>query len=132
MFDIMKAGRGIKRFMNEKINTCKELLSSSQNRLVIGLVLVGAGVGFVASAYMHVPKEQRIYEKSIIICQEQINSGNYYYGNWNRCWWWIDNFRLCAYTKKEAEMLMESVTVPGGDVIQVPYKEDKLLRTKNT
>ena len=44
MFDIMKAGRGIKRFMNEKINTCKELLSSSQNRLVIGLVLVGAGV----------------------------------------------------------------------------------------
>lgn len=58
MFDIIKkAGRGIKRFMNEKIHACKEILSSAQNRLVIGLVLVGAGVGFVASAYMRVPKE---------------------------------------------------------------------------
>lgn len=58
MFDIIKkAGRGIKRFMNEKVHTCKEILSSAQNRLVIGLVLVGAGIGFVASAYMRVPKE---------------------------------------------------------------------------
>ena len=54
---LKKAGRGIKRFMNEKINTCKEILSSAQNRLVIGLVLVGAGVGFVASAYMRVPEK---------------------------------------------------------------------------
>ena len=34
----MKAGRGIKRFMNEKINTCKELLSSAKNRLIMGII----------------------------------------------------------------------------------------------
>ena len=29
MFDILqKAGRGVKKFMSEKINTCKEILSS--------------------------------------------------------------------------------------------------------
>lgn len=54
MFDILqKAGRGVKKFMSEKINTCKEILSSAQNRLIIG-----TGVGFVASAYIRVPKEQ--------------------------------------------------------------------------
>lgn len=57
MFNLIKkAGRSIKRFMDEKINTCKEILSSAQNRLVIGLVLIGTGVGFVASAYMRIPK----------------------------------------------------------------------------
>ena len=40
MFDILqKAGRGVKKFMSEKINTCKEILSSAQNRLIIGLVM---------------------------------------------------------------------------------------------
>ena len=35
MFDILqKAGRGVKKFMSEKINTCKEILSSAQNRLI--------------------------------------------------------------------------------------------------
>lgn len=59
MFDILqKAGRGVKKFMSEKINTCKEILSSAQNRLIIGLVMIGTGVGFVASAYIRVPKEQ--------------------------------------------------------------------------
>jgi hypothetical protein len=53
MFDILqKAGRGVKKF------TCKEILSSAQNRLIIGLVMIGTGVGFVASAYIRVPKEQ--------------------------------------------------------------------------
>lgn len=33
MFDILqKAGRGVKKFMSEKINTCKEILSSAQNK----------------------------------------------------------------------------------------------------
>ena len=42
MFDILqKAGRGVKKFMSEKINTCKEILSSAQNRLIIGLVMIG-------------------------------------------------------------------------------------------
>lgn len=59
MFDILqKAGRGVKKFMSEKINTCKEILSSAQNRLIIGLVMIGTGVGFVASPYIRVPKEQ--------------------------------------------------------------------------
>ena len=59
MFDILqKAGRGVKKFMSEKINTCKEILSSAQNRLIIGLVMIGTGVGFVAYAYIRVPKEQ--------------------------------------------------------------------------
>ena len=41
MFDILqKAGRGVKKFMSEKINTCKEILSSAQNRLIIGLVMI--------------------------------------------------------------------------------------------
>lgn len=54
---LRKAGRGIRRFMSEKINTCKDILSSAQNRLVLGLVMIGTGVGFVASAYIRVPKE---------------------------------------------------------------------------
>lgn len=59
MFDILRnAGRGVKKFMSEKINTCQEILSSAQNRLIIGLVMIGAGVGFVASAYIRVPKKQ--------------------------------------------------------------------------
>ena len=35
----------------------KRALLSAQNRLVLGLVMIGAGVGFVASAYIRVPKE---------------------------------------------------------------------------
>lgn len=58
MFDILqKAGRGIKKFMSEKVNACKEILSSAQNRLVIGLVMIGTGIGFVASAYIRAPKD---------------------------------------------------------------------------
>lgn len=58
MFDILqKAGRGIKKFTSEKINTCKEILLSAQNRLVIGLLMIGTGVGFVASAYIRASKE---------------------------------------------------------------------------
>lgn len=37
MFDILqKAGRGVKKFMSEKINTCKEILSSAKNRAILG------------------------------------------------------------------------------------------------
>lgn len=58
MFYILrKAGRGIRGLMSEKINTCKDILSSAQNRLVLGLVMIGTGVGFVTSAYIRVPKE---------------------------------------------------------------------------
>lgn len=58
MLDLFKrAGRGIKTVMEEKIKACTEVLSSAQNRLVVGLVMVGAGVGFIASAYMKVPTD---------------------------------------------------------------------------
>lgn len=54
---IKKVGRGIKEFMDEKIKTRKEILSSAQNRLIVGFVMVGAGVGFIASAYIRAPKD---------------------------------------------------------------------------
>ena len=34
--------KGAKRFVDKKIETCKEILSSSQNRLVIGFIILGA------------------------------------------------------------------------------------------
>lgn len=54
-----KIGKVIKKFVIDKIQTCKEVLTEAQNRLVIGLVILGAGIGigsgFIASAYLKVP-----------------------------------------------------------------------------
>ena len=64
MFDILqKAGRGVKKFMSEKINTCKEILSSAKNRAILGAIIIimmtgiGVGGGLLISAYMPMPKE---------------------------------------------------------------------------
>lgn len=61
MFDILqKAGRGVKKFMSEKINTCKEILSSAKNRAILGAIMmtgIGVGGGLLISAYMPMPKE---------------------------------------------------------------------------
>ena len=62
MFNILKkAGRGIKKFIREKINTCKEILSSAQNRAILGTIImmtgIGLGGGLLISAYMPMPKE---------------------------------------------------------------------------
>lgn len=46
----------VKKFMREKIQICTDVLSSDQNRLIIGLTFTGLGVGFIASAYLHPPK----------------------------------------------------------------------------
>ncbi|SDG64800.1 hypothetical protein [Marvinbryantia formatexigens] len=54
---LKKVGRGIKEFMDEKLRACQELLISAQNRLIIGLVMVGAGAGLIASVYIRAPKE---------------------------------------------------------------------------
>ena len=44
MFDILqKAGRSVKKFMSEKINTCKEILSSAQNRAILGAIVINLG-----------------------------------------------------------------------------------------
>ena len=55
--------KGIKRYVDEKVEACKEILSSAQNRLILGLMVIGVGVGMVglggslvASAYIHVDK----------------------------------------------------------------------------
>ena len=54
-----KIGKGIKKFVSDKIQTCKEVLTEAQNRLVIGLVILGSGIGIggglIASAYLKVP-----------------------------------------------------------------------------
>lgn len=54
-----KIGKGIRRFMEEKVQACKEILSSAENRLILGLIIFGAGIGMggglIASAYIHVP-----------------------------------------------------------------------------
>lgn len=36
------------------LRTCKEVLSSAQKRLVIGLIMIGLGGGLVASAYIRI------------------------------------------------------------------------------
>lgn len=37
------------------IKKCEEILSNEQNRLIIGLIFLGIGAGFVSSAYIRVP-----------------------------------------------------------------------------
>lgn len=55
---LRKIGKGIKKFMNDKIQACKDVLTDAQNRLVIGLIVLGAGVGIggglIASAYIRI------------------------------------------------------------------------------
>ena len=47
-------GRGIKKFVSDRIQECKEILSSAQNRLILGLILLGIGGGLVSSAFIKV------------------------------------------------------------------------------
>lgn len=49
---IKKAGRGIKDFMDEKINACKEVLSDSKNRKILGVIIMGIGLGLGGSLYV--------------------------------------------------------------------------------
>lgn len=55
---IKKGLKGVKRYMEEKVQMCKEMLRDAQNRLIVGLVILGAGVGIggglIASAYIRV------------------------------------------------------------------------------
>lgn len=57
---LSKTRKGIKKFVEEKIKACKEILSSAQNRLTLGLMIFGVGVGLggalILSAYMKVPE----------------------------------------------------------------------------
>lgn len=51
---LLKIGKGIKGSVNNKIQTCKDILSEAQNRLILGLILLGLGGGLVASAYIRI------------------------------------------------------------------------------
>lgn len=56
MLEKIKNGlKGVKRFMDKKAQMCKDILSSDKNKLAIGLVLIGAGIGLVASVYIPLP-----------------------------------------------------------------------------
>lgn len=51
---LRKFGKGIKKFVKEKVETCKEILSSAQNRLILGLIATGVGAGLIASAFIRI------------------------------------------------------------------------------
>ena len=40
--------------MNDQFLTYKEILSSAQNRLILGLIFVGLGGGLIASAFVRI------------------------------------------------------------------------------
>lgn len=49
-----RIGRRIATFMNDQFLTYKEILSSAQNRLILGLIFVGLGGGLIASAFIRI------------------------------------------------------------------------------
>ena len=55
---VLNIQKGMRKVVNDKILACKEVLSNAQNRLIIGLILFGLGVGLggglIASAYIHI------------------------------------------------------------------------------
>lgn len=48
--------KGIKKFMNEKVKICTNILSDAQNRLVLGIIITGLGGGLIASAFVKAPQ----------------------------------------------------------------------------
>ena len=57
---IRTIGKGIKKFVDDKVKAVKEILSSAKNRLITGLIILGIGIGLggglIASAYINVPE----------------------------------------------------------------------------
>jgi hypothetical protein len=53
---IHNIGKGIKKIVDDKIQAVRIVLSSAQNRLIMGLIIFGLGVGLggglIASAYL--------------------------------------------------------------------------------
>lgn len=50
---LRKIGKGIKKFVSEKVQVCKEILSSDKNRKVLGIIVTSIGIGLFASGYIH-------------------------------------------------------------------------------
>ena len=56
MFKKIKSGlKGVKQFMDKKIEACKEIFSNRENRLTAGIVLGGLSMGLIISAYVTLP-----------------------------------------------------------------------------
>ena len=47
------------------------MLSSAQNRLIVGLVMIGAGLGFIASACLKEPTRQHLTREKYIPFYEE-------------------------------------------------------------
>lgn len=46
---IKKGLKGVKRYMDEKVQMCREILAGDKNKLTLGLIMIGVGVAVVAS-----------------------------------------------------------------------------------
>lgn len=56
MFDKIKKGfKEVKRYMDKKVQMCKDVLSSRTNRAIAGMILGGLSIGLIASAYISMP-----------------------------------------------------------------------------
>lgn len=44
--------KGVKRFMEEKIQAWSKILSSDETKNTLGYILVGLGLGFIASVHL--------------------------------------------------------------------------------
>lgn len=56
MFDKIKKGfKEVKRYMDKKVQMCKDMLSSRTNRAIAGMILGGLSIGLIASAYISLP-----------------------------------------------------------------------------
>lgn len=59
-----KIGKGIKKFMSDRVEVCKEIIQSNgQVRITTGLIVIAVGIGVVcvggaliASAYIKAPQ----------------------------------------------------------------------------
>lgn len=57
MFNKIKnVGKRVKKYMEEKVEVCKEFIRDDKNRLIMSLVMIGTGVGLFASVYIKVPQ----------------------------------------------------------------------------
>lgn len=56
MFDKIKKGfKEVKRYMDKKVQMCKDVLSSRTDRAIAGMILGGLSIGLIASAYISLP-----------------------------------------------------------------------------
>lgn len=52
---ICKVGKGIKKFVDKKIQAVKDIITDDKNRLILALFMIGSGAGLLVSVYVKVP-----------------------------------------------------------------------------